>query len=39
MDMTLEEVVPPPPLQQVGIGVVTPHDFALDRELAALGAR
>ncbi len=33
MDMTLEDVVPPPPLQQVGIGVVTPYDFALDREL------
>ncbi|MGV0795908.1 Asp/Glu racemase [Mycolicibacterium elephantis] len=31
--MTLGEVVPPPPLQQVGIGVVTPYDFALDREL------
>ncbi|MGV0660648.1 maleate cis-trans isomerase family protein [Mycolicibacterium pulveris] len=31
--MTLGEVLPPPPLQQVGIGVVTPYDFALDREL------
>ncbi|MGV0581171.1 Asp/Glu racemase [Mycolicibacterium elephantis] len=31
--MTLGELVPPPPLQQVGIGVVTPYDFALDREL------
>ncbi|BBY81480.1 Asp/Glu/hydantoin racemase [Mycolicibacterium pulveris] len=26
-------MLPPPPLQQVGIGVVTPYDFALDREL------
>ncbi|BDY29971.1 Maleate isomerase [Mycolicibacterium mageritense] len=33
MDMTLEELAPPPPLQQVGIGVVAPYDFALDREL------
>ncbi len=31
--MTIGEVVPPPPLHQVGIGVVTPYDFALDREL------
>jgi maleate isomerase len=26
-------VTTPPPLDQAGIGVVTPHDFALDREL------
>lgn len=32
MDMTAE-VTPPPPLEQVGVGVVTPYDFALDREL------
>ncbi|MGV0741220.1 maleate cis-trans isomerase family protein [Mycolicibacterium sp. XJ870] len=31
--MKLGELVLPPPLQQVGIGVVTPYDFALDREL------
>lgn len=31
--MTLGELTPNPPLQQVGIGVVTPYDFALDREL------
>ncbi len=31
--MRIGELVPPPPLQQVGIGVVTPYDFALDREL------
>lgn len=31
--MTIGELAPPPPLQQVGIGVVTPYDFALDREL------
>lgn len=31
--MTLGDLVPPPPLQQVGVGVVTPYDFALDREL------
>ncbi|WP_207514193.1 Asp/Glu racemase [Mycolicibacterium celeriflavum] len=31
--MTIGELVPTPPLQQVGIGVVTPYDFALDREL------
>src|SRR5690606_37821278 len=33
VEMTLGEVLPPPPLQQVGIGVVTPYDFALHREL------
>ena len=32
MKMTIEELAPPP-LHQVGIGVVTPYDFALDREL------
>lgn len=31
--MTLGELLPAPPLHQVGIGVVTPYDFALDREL------
>ncbi|MCV7026072.1 Asp/Glu racemase [Mycolicibacterium novocastrense] len=31
--MRIGELAPPPPLQQVGIGVVTPYDFALDREL------
>ncbi|WP_218014604.1 maleate cis-trans isomerase family protein [Mycobacterium neglectum] len=31
--MTLGDLAIPPPLQQVGIGVVTPYDFALDREL------
>ncbi|MDV3127530.1 Asp/Glu racemase [Mycobacterium sp. 21AC1] len=31
--MTLGELAPTPPLHQVGIGVVTPYDFALDREL------
>lgn len=31
--MSIADVTPPPPLQQVGIGVVAPHDFALDREL------
>lgn len=31
--MRIGELVPPPPLQQVGVGVVTPYDFALDREL------
>ncbi len=31
--MTLGELTPPPPLQQAGIGVVAPYDFALDREL------
>ncbi|WP_197514777.1 Asp/Glu racemase [Mycobacterium sp. 852013-50091_SCH5140682] len=31
--MTIEGLAPHPPLQQVGIGVVAPYDFALDREL------
>jgi maleate isomerase len=31
--MTIEGLAAPPPLQQVGIGVVAPYDFALDREL------
>jgi maleate isomerase len=31
--MTIEGYAPHPPLQQVGIGVVAPYDFALDREL------
>ncbi|MGV0835746.1 maleate cis-trans isomerase family protein [Mycolicibacterium thermoresistibile] len=31
--MTLGAITPPPPLHQVGVGVVTPYDFALDREL------
>lgn len=33
MGMTIEGLAPHPPLQQVGIGVVAPYDFALDREL------
>jgi maleate isomerase len=33
MKMTTADVTPSPPLQQVGVGVVVPYDFALDREL------